>query len=64
MDKIDKLIYIRNKNFCQSRDIKLKNQDKELGKIFTTHITGKTSYLIHIHVFVWIYPEVDPDKRI
>ena len=46
MDKIDTFAYIRNKS-CKSGDIKLKNQDRELQKIFTTHIIDKMSYLIH-----------------
>ena len=45
MDKIDTFAYIRNKS-CKSGDIKLKNQDRELQKIFTTHIIDKMSYLI------------------
>ena len=45
MDKIDTFAYIRNKS-CKSGDIKLKNQGRELQKIFTTHIIDKMSYLI------------------
>ena len=37
MDKIDTFAYIRNKS-CKSGDIKLKNQGRELQKIFTTHV--------------------------
>ena len=45
MDKTDTLAYIRNS--CKSGDIKLKNQDRELQEIFTTHTIDKMSYLIH-----------------
>ena len=42
MDEIETLAYIRNQ-CCKSGDIKLKNQNRELQKIFTTHIIDKMS---------------------